>query len=66
MLVMPQYLGLHKALWERQQSALRRSQPEALAVAEAAKQAQLSLFVSGLQHLCLRTGKWLTTRVGRP
>lgn len=38
MLVMPQYLGLHKALWERQQSALRRAQPEALAVAEAAKQ----------------------------
>lgn len=38
-LVMPQYLGLHKSLWERQQSALRRAQPEALAVAEAAKQA---------------------------
>lgn len=40
---MPQYLGLHKALWERQQSAMRRSQPEALAVAEAAKQVRENL-----------------------
>lgn len=37
-LVMPQYLPLHKALWERQQSALRRAQADQVAVAEAAKE----------------------------
>lgn len=36
-LVMPQYLTLHKALWERQQSALRRAQPDQIAVAEMVK-----------------------------
>ena len=60
MLVMPQYLGLHKALWERQQSALRRSQPEALAVAEAAKQAGLlSLLCAGFATL--NTSRELTS-----
>ena len=59
MLVMPQYLGLHKALWERQQSAVSRSQPERLAVAEAARQVPargnpLALCNDAILALCLR------------
>lgn len=37
-LVMPQYLSLHKALWERQQSATRRARPDQLALTEANRQ----------------------------
>lgn len=51
-LVMPQYLTLHKALWERQQSALRRAQPDQIAVAETAKEVGVLL----LQRLAAVSG----------
>lgn len=34
----PQYLGLHKEMWARQQAALKRAQPAAVQQAATAKQ----------------------------
>lgn len=39
LLVKPQHLDLHRALWQRQQEALHKASPEAQAAEEAAFQA---------------------------
>jgi len=61
-LVMPQYLRLHKTLWERQQSAMRRAQPEALAVAEAAKQVRYGGATAACLQLASRSEASINTR----
>jgi hypothetical protein len=47
-LVMPEYIDLHRDLWERQQNALRRSRPEA---AEEAAAARTAAAASGLPDI---------------